>query len=127
MHHDRVHAVSHGERLEVRLDGHREGQFIDEVHGCAGDDRTAAQVLEAEDCGTRKGNVDVMTGGHVMLEIYTYYLDATKKRQIFTVHISYSRCSINVVSCCYQCLCYLFCLHFLFLLFFKVPSQALQQ
>lgn len=91
MHHDRVHAVSHGERLEVRLDGHREGQFIDEVHGCAGDDRTAAQVLEAEDCGTRKGNVDVMTGGHVMLEIYTYYLDATKKRQIFTVHISYSR------------------------------------
>lgn len=54
MHHDCVHAVCHGERLEVRLDCDGEGQFVDEVDRCAGDYRTAAQVLEAEDCGTRK-------------------------------------------------------------------------
>lgn len=49
VHHDCVHAVGHGERLEVGLDGHREGQFVDKVHRCAGDDGTAAQILEAED------------------------------------------------------------------------------
>ena len=53
MHHDCIHAVGHGERLEVGLDGHREGQLVDEVHRCAGNDRAAAQILEAEDCRTR--------------------------------------------------------------------------
>lgn len=36
MHHDSVHAVGHGKGLEVGLDGHREGQFVNEVHGRAG-------------------------------------------------------------------------------------------
>lgn len=49
MHHDCIHAVGHGERLEVGLDGDRERQFVNEVHRCAGDNRTAAQILEAED------------------------------------------------------------------------------
>lgn len=51
MHHDCIHAIGHGERLEVGLDGHREGKFVNEVHRCAGDDRTAAQILQTEDCG----------------------------------------------------------------------------
>lgn len=54
MHHNCIHAVRHGEGLEVRLDGHREGQFVNEVHWCARDDGTAAQILEAEDCITRQ-------------------------------------------------------------------------
>ncbi len=62
MHHDGIHAIGHRERLEVGLDGHREGQFINKVHRRAGDDGTAAQILEAEDCGTKKGNMDVMIG-----------------------------------------------------------------
>lgn len=49
MHHDCIHSVSHGERLEVGLNSHREGQFVNEVHRCAGDNRTATQILEAED------------------------------------------------------------------------------
>lgn len=53
MHHDCIHAIGHGERLEVGLDGHREGKFVNEVHRCAGDDRTAAQILQTEDCGNR--------------------------------------------------------------------------
>ncbi len=57
MHHDGVHAVGHRERLEVGLDGHRKGQFVNEVHRCAGDDGAAAQILEAEHCGTRKDNM----------------------------------------------------------------------
>lgn len=54
MHHDCIHAVGHGERLEVRLDGHGEGQLINEVHRRAGDNGTAAKILEAEDYGPKK-------------------------------------------------------------------------
>lgn len=53
MHHDSIHAVGHGERLEVGLDGHGEGQLVDEVDRHTGDNRSAAQVLEAENCGSR--------------------------------------------------------------------------
>lgn len=53
MHHDRIHAVGHGERLEMGLDGHWEGQFVNQVDWCAGDNGTATQVLEAKDWITR--------------------------------------------------------------------------
>ena len=56
MHHDCIHAVGHGERLEVGLDGNRERQFVNEVHRCAGDNRTAAQILKAEYWRARRGN-----------------------------------------------------------------------
>jgi len=58
MHHDGVHPVGHGEGLEVGLDGHGEGQLVDEVDRCTGDNRAAAQVLEAEDCGRADTNWD---------------------------------------------------------------------
>lgn len=48
VHHDRVHAVGHGEGLQVRLYGHGQRQFVDEVNRSAGDDRPTAQVLKTE-------------------------------------------------------------------------------
>ena len=48
MHHDSIHAIRHGERLEVRLDGHREGQLVNEMDRCAGNNRTATKILQAE-------------------------------------------------------------------------------
>lgn len=65
MHHDCIHAVGHGERLEVGLDGNRERQFVNEVHWCAGDNRTAAQILKAKDWRARTGNMIVRTVCHV--------------------------------------------------------------
>lgn len=51
VHHDGVHAVGHGEGLEVRLDGDGQRQLVDEVHRRARHDGSAAEVLQAEDCG----------------------------------------------------------------------------
>lgn len=48
MHHDSIHAIGHREGLEVAFDGDRQRELIDEVHGGAGDDGTAAEVLQAE-------------------------------------------------------------------------------
>lgn len=48
VHHDGVHAVGHGEGLQVTLDGHRERQLVNQVHRRAGDDGTATQVLQTE-------------------------------------------------------------------------------
>lgn len=45
MHHDGIHAISHREGLEVALDGDGQWQLVNEVHGGAGDNGTAAQVL----------------------------------------------------------------------------------
>ena len=52
VHHDGVHPVGHGERLQVGLDGHRQRQLVDEVDRSAGDDGPAAQVLQSEDWDT---------------------------------------------------------------------------
>lgn len=65
MHHDCIHAIGHGERFEVGFDGHRERQFVNEVHLRAGDNRTAAQILEAENWRTGKVNLYVMNVCHV--------------------------------------------------------------
>lgn len=54
VHHDGVHAVGHREGLEVALDGDRQRQLVDEVHGGAGDDRPATEILQAEHCGRAK-------------------------------------------------------------------------
>lgn len=54
MHHDGIHAVGHGEGLEVRLYGHGERQLVNEVHRRAGDNGAAAKVLEAEDWKRKK-------------------------------------------------------------------------
>lgn len=78
MHHDCVHAIGHGERLEVGLDGHREGQFVNEVHRCAGDDRTAAQILETEDCGTRKTGT-WMRHLQYLINLYIVPIKSTKQ------------------------------------------------
>lgn len=51
MHHHGIHAIGHREGLEVALDGDRQWELVDEVHGSAGDDGTAAEVLKAEHCG----------------------------------------------------------------------------
>lgn len=51
MHHHCIHAVGHGEGLQVALDGDGKGQLVNEVDGCAGDNRAAAEVLQAEHCG----------------------------------------------------------------------------
>lgn len=50
MHHDSVHAVGHGEGLEVGLDGDGEWELVDEMDRRARHDGPAAQVLQAEDC-----------------------------------------------------------------------------
>lgn len=121
MHHDCVHAIGHRERFEVGLDGHGEGEFVNKVHWRAGDNRTAAQILEAEDCETRKGNIDVTTGRHIRYSLKfdcrcdtfqcvhkLYYLDITKKRyRCSLLHIS--DCTINCVfvSCCSQYLSFI--------------------
>lgn len=54
VHHDCVHAIGHGEGLQVALDGHRKWQLIDEVHRGAGNDGTATQVLQTEYCKNTK-------------------------------------------------------------------------
>lgn len=51
MHHHGIHAIGHREGLEVALDGDRQWELVDEVHGSAGDDGAAAEVLQAEHCG----------------------------------------------------------------------------
>lgn len=61
MHHHGVHAVGHRERLQVRFDGNRKRQLVDEVHWGAGDDGTAAQVLEAEDWNKKNELIDVFS------------------------------------------------------------------
>lgn len=48
VHHDCVHPIGHGEGLQVALDGHRQGQLVDQVDRRTRHDGTAAQVLEAE-------------------------------------------------------------------------------
>lgn len=58
MHHNCIHTVRHGERLKVRLDGHGEGQLVNEVHRCTRHDGTAAQILEAEHCTARREKED---------------------------------------------------------------------
>lgn len=50
VHHDSVHAVGHGEGLEVGLDGDGQRQLVDEVDRRAGHDGSAAEVLQAEHC-----------------------------------------------------------------------------
>jgi len=51
VHHHCVHPVGHGEGFQVTLDGDGQRQLVDEVHGGAGNDGSAAQVLQAEHCG----------------------------------------------------------------------------
>lgn len=53
VHHDGVHAVGHGEGLEVGLDGDGQRQLVDEVDRRARHDGSAAEVLQAEHCGQR--------------------------------------------------------------------------
>ena len=50
MHHDGVHAVGHGEGLEVRFDGDGQWELVDEVDRRARHDGSAAEVLQAEHC-----------------------------------------------------------------------------
>lgn len=76
MHHDCVHAVGHGERLEVGLDGHGEGQFVNKVHRCAGDDGAAAQILEAEDCGGRGGDTFI-TPQYSSTHVFCMFINCT--------------------------------------------------
>lgn len=67
VHHDGVHAVGHGEGLEVGLDGHGQRQLVDEVHRRARHDGPAAQVLQAEHCGGRDALwVTMTTQAHSM-------------------------------------------------------------
>lgn len=56
MHHHRVHPVGHGEGFQVALDGDGQRQLVDEVHGGAGNDGSAAQVLQAEHCGEERAD-----------------------------------------------------------------------
>lgn len=53
VHHDRIHAVGHGEGLEVGLDGDGQRQLVNEVDRRAGHDGSAAEVLQAEHCTKR--------------------------------------------------------------------------
>lgn len=48
VHHDGVHPVGHGEGLQVALNGDGERQLVYQVHRGAGDNGTAAQILQAE-------------------------------------------------------------------------------
>lgn len=50
MHHDGVHAVGHGEGLEMGLDCDGQRELIDEVDRRARHNGSAAEVLQAEDC-----------------------------------------------------------------------------
>lgn len=50
MHHHGVHAVGHGEGLQVALDGDGKRQLIDQVDRRAGNDGPTTEVLEAEYC-----------------------------------------------------------------------------
>lgn len=53
VHHDSIHAVGHGEGLEVGLDGNRQRELVNEVDRCARHDSSTAKVLKAEDCRER--------------------------------------------------------------------------
>lgn len=55
VHHDGVHAVGHGERFQVGLDGDRQRQLVNEVDRGARHNGSAAEVLEAEDCREEDG------------------------------------------------------------------------
>ena len=59
MHHNSVHAIGHREGLEMALDGDRKRELVDEVHGGAGNDGPAAEVLQTEHCrwGSEDGGV----------------------------------------------------------------------
>lgn len=48
MHHDCVHPVCHGERLQMAFDGDGQRQFVDQVHRRARNYGTTAQILQAE-------------------------------------------------------------------------------
>lgn len=61
MHHDGVHAVGHGEGLEVGLDGDGQRQLVDEVDRRARHNGSAAQVLQAEHCSRGQSDQDVLT------------------------------------------------------------------
>lgn len=66
MHHDGIHAIGHGEGLEVALDGDRQRELVDEVHGGAGHDGPTAEVLQAEHCtrgSDRSGEKGGQTAG----------------------------------------------------------------
>lgn len=54
MHHDGVHAVGHGEGLEVGLDGDGQRQLVDEVDRRARHNGSTAEVLQAEHCRGRR-------------------------------------------------------------------------
>lgn len=55
MHHDGVHAVGHGEGLEVGLDGDRQRELVDEVDRRARHNGSAAEILETKDCRWKGG------------------------------------------------------------------------
>lgn len=54
VHHDGVHAVRHGERLQMALDGYWKRQLIDQVHRGTGNNGATAQVLQTEYCNDTK-------------------------------------------------------------------------
>lgn len=61
MHHDGVHAIGHGEGLEVGLDGNGQWELVNEMDWSAGHDGSAAEVLEAEDCRKKKQGKILLT------------------------------------------------------------------
>lgn len=46
----------------MALDGDRQWELVDEVHGSAGDDGAAAEILQAEHCGEWSERGSQMTG-----------------------------------------------------------------
>lgn len=61
VHHDGVHAVGHGEGLQVGLDGDGQRQLVDEVDRRARHDGSAAQVLQAEHCKQEDRDQDFLS------------------------------------------------------------------
>ena len=55
--HPGAQAGGHREGLEVALDGDRQWELVDEVHGGARNDGPAAEVLQTEYCGGGGGGV----------------------------------------------------------------------
>lgn len=70
MHHDGVHAVGHGEGLEVGLDGDGQRQLVDEVDRRARHNGSTAEVLQAEHC-REDGGQSVRTVGFIVVEYLT--------------------------------------------------------
>lgn len=70
VHHDGVHAVGHGEGLEVGLDGDGQRQLVDEVDRRARHDGSAAEVLQAEHC-REDGGQSVRTVWFLVIEYST--------------------------------------------------------